>query len=288
MTVVVVAGCFLPAFGDSPAGASGIVGIADRKLSTDLDWHEPKMGKHFLLTPTILCWYAGDPIEALTIMRASRTEIQGLPTVEEAAGIVARVYASHRLHRAIEEIVVPHGFTFDKNLPANLRRKVARFEIDCQLIVGGVDQSGSPAWHIYRVLHPGRSRCEDVLGYAVMGSGNTYAARHLERIGFGKSESLANALNAIYTAKRLAEVSHYVGAKLDFWILGPQTYINYDRELTERLELSYDHVNAADRTARDEAVGDIAAFLNRQPDGGLPLPLWYGSRPDHSSESGSG
>ena len=274
MTVVVVATCFLPAFEGSPAGARGIVGIADRKLSTLEDSYEPIRGKHIAITKSIMGWYAGTPSEATEVLRYAAEASEPDASVATVAELTGRRLSEQRIRRARETIVRARGIPDEAPIPVELWGEVQSFTIGTDLIVAGVDATGA---HVYRVNELGQWFCDDVYGFSAIGTGAALAISYMNGVAFSGAERLADAATAVYTAKRSAEASPMVGPALDLFILGPKSHIRYDPTFRQQLEDSYQHILTAQQDARAGSVYHIAAFLNRNPngEGGLPYVLRY-------------
>lgn len=92
----------------------------------------------------------------------------------------------------------------------------SNYNLGLDLIVTGVDVSGG---HIYYLVHPGSLSSFDKLGYNCIGSGGQHAALRFSLGRYTPERSLAEALYAVYAAKRASEVAPGVGRETEMAVV---------------------------------------------------------------------
>ena len=224
----------------------GIVGVADKMISTDVMAFEPKgtSKKIFALAPGIFALNAGHvaiQAEIMESMQASfnREKAKGRPeryTVKELVDGYVDCYNEVKRHRIRSEIFAPWNLSeesfldrqkeFSDVFVRDLMDQVDRFVLpDIATIITGVDIStGQVEPHIYCIkCSYGKIsiECCDSVGYAAIGSGAYHVESYFMFSKFTRHFSMPTALALCYFAKRRSEIAPNVGKETDMFLLGP-------------------------------------------------------------------
>lgn len=209
---------------------------ADRMFTSPLNLEfETEEQKIENLLPSCVALTAGSSSAATEVLEGTRRSIFNSkePSVEQVACEVKDQYTVIRSNKIEETIILPTlGADFmdqrqkGKTLPEYLQVQgqmyqqlvtvANQFNLQLELIVAGVDKSGS---HIFIVTHPGTYYSLDKLGYGAVGTGGIHASISLSLSAQTWRRGLFETLYSVYDAKRAAEVAPGVGEATDIAIV---------------------------------------------------------------------
>ena len=202
---------------------------------------------------------AGRVAVQTAIGQASFLEIasKGIDTVRDAAQVVANHHAEYRRHEGERIYLAPLGLTTDSLARgphslsdaafSQLRYKLQTHDIRASAIVTGLDADGWP--HIYTIGDPGLAHCEDMAGFAVIGSGQHHARSQFMTRGYGPDAPIWETLQLVYAAKRKAETAPGVGKGTDMGGISPLGYVSFpdDEGIMLTLKQGYERMSKAER-----------------------------------------
>lgn len=263
-----------------------IVACTDKRVTAGDMTYDMTGSKRINLTQSIVALTAGDPSDSVQICRIAQARIasDGVPTsVATAAQYVAEAYREYRRESFERELLEPFGLTYDSFmqrqnlLDPDFVSRVDRHtreailplsgrEFGCSIIVAGTDTVSGPIpdWitaHIYIVSDPGQVTCQDMIGFAAIGSGARQAESFLMLERYGPSKVFDEATLAVYSAKRQAELDPFVGAdteliRVDTTGMGfasPDDLVGIEKIYKRRLD-------AQVRSAK-QSKNEMAAFM---------------------------
>jgi cellobiose-specific phosphotransferase system component IIB len=107
--------------------------------------------------------------------------------------------------------------------------------------------------------------CADQFAFAAIGTGARHAESQFMLSNYSWSMPNGEALLLAYTAKRSAEVAPGVGEQTDVLVIGPQVGQTnpLPKELVEKLEIEYQKVASAEKTARKAARDEVSSFIEQ-------------------------
>lgn len=237
----------------------GIVGVADKMISTNEMAFEPKgtSKKIFCLAGGIFALNAGHVAIQAEIMEslqseyniekaAGRTEIY---TVIEMVNRYVAKYNAIRRSRARASVFAPWNLDEDSFLARqkefsdffvrDIMDQIARFQLaDVATIFAGIDIStGNVEPHIYCVkcsYGQVSIECFDSVGYAAIGSGAFHVESYFMFSKFTRHFSMPKTLALCYFAKRRSEIAPSVGKETDMFLIGPT--LGFNRNLEDVLD----------------------------------------------------
>jgi len=200
-----------------------------------------------------------------------------IESIEDIASIVAFCYGEERKRRIEEEYFRPRGLTIREfyeegkisTLPPNLAQfldqRVADYQFELIMLLGGVDNSGG---HLFIISDPGTYDSIDKVGFAAIGTGGRHAELTLIQNEFRPTVNLSEAVFLTYLAKKNAEHAPGVGEKTDmvlitsdylFEIKDGDEIFTYLNELCIKLENEV----VTRKTEIMKGLRDINEFLKR-------------------------
>jgi hypothetical protein len=229
MTVCIAASC---------EDGKYIVTAADRMFTVGAPLNvefEPPLSKIEVMSSSCVAMGAGNGLFVSEIFSSARQgygDVAGV-SIAQIANSVKEAYARSRDEKIEEQIVKPTlGPDFlafrsrGGTLPAYLQVQPGiyqqiivqsnQFNIGVDLIVAGIDKSGS---HVYYIGHPGTMVSFDKIGYNAVGSGASHVAIKFALDCLHPKTPLEDVLLAVYSAKRAAEVAPGVGQKTEIKVI---------------------------------------------------------------------
>jgi hypothetical protein len=258
-----------------------VICAADRMLTAgvgDADVeYEPEERKLFPITNGVALMASGDAFLQREILLGMDPEVRESIRVKREWWSVqgmAELYRKHfnliRRQRAEQEVLIPHGLTYDEYLRRNrdlapttlseIILKLQDFQMpDVPTIVAGLDLTGP---HIYSV-RDGLIQCHDATGFAAIGIGARHASSQFMLAKHSASKPLSETLRLIYFAKKRSEVAPGVGAETDMCMFGHRVgSINcFKGGEVDRLEKLYLAALKDERAADRKAQRRIDQFV---------------------------
>ncbi len=113
-------------------------------------------------------------------------------------------------------------------------------EWSCEILICGFDSKDQP--HLFRVVHPGRARGEDRMGFSAVGIGADAAIGRLMFIDSDRDDDLAKILWDTFDAKVQAELMQNVGYDWDAHIVlksTPKHAVQVPEKLQELMDTAW-------------------------------------------------
>lgn len=201
------------------------IGLSDRMLTIG-DWieYEPRARKVFPITEAIFISIAGDIALGFEAVELVKQEVVSTP---KEGWLVAEI--AHLFHQKVAlipsennlELVLPiFGITLEtyKTLPHSIpvpildaiAQKLAEFSVDTprvDALIAGNDKTGA---NIYKRCK-NKVTCENLPGYATIGTGSWLAESEMARMRYGKHVGIAQAAFLCYAARHAVAHSSGVG-----------------------------------------------------------------------------
>lgn len=168
----------------SSGGLPMIITASDRKYTVGDYSYEPFQTKHYAFSNQVVVLFSGTVADHTAMASHAAMNLQKLPGagVAEVAEYYAKAFSEYRRREAERSLLMPWGLTMkrlatDASIPESavirLTREMRRWELEDAAIVAGMDSQGQA--HIYRILDPGWSSCEDTVGFTAIGAGEHHA-----------------------------------------------------------------------------------------------------------------
>jgi len=163
---------------------------------------------------------SGDVLFANKVIEYARRQItvDGIKDVANIAEAVRVAYQKARLTRIIQNELEPRGMSLSdyhdkqQKLLAPLVQMIDNafktYNPRVEFIIAGKDEGAS---HIFTIVNPGDSTCNDALGYAAIGSGAPHAIYSLIEGAYKKSLDKEQVEKIVKEAKKRSEVAPGVG-----------------------------------------------------------------------------
>ena len=245
------------------AMGGAIIGASDRMLSTAYIKYEPPWSKMYgFKGRSLVALWAGDSaVTAELLQDFSIGVVANLAPdalVSEVAAAYAECYHALLDRRITRRYLRRHGLTLDRfraahhklspNTVAWLENEINAFLLDEEvgLILAGRDRDGP---HIWRVIN-GELSCDDMEGFAAIGTGAGAAMASLRNTGFSEKRTRNEALLLTYLAKKRGEQSPTVGLTTDMCLLyGKDSAVPLDPALIRELDAVYKGIVKREATA---------------------------------------
>jgi hypothetical protein len=164
--------------------------------------------------------FAGDDVSHVgeVILRACGDILSSKDeSIKNVRTCVSNAYQKVRKERVEEIFLSPLGWNLEqfimngkKLLPVSdysrLLNEIQRYDLGCELIVGGFDPNWKTGALIFHVVNPGTVIPNDAFGFAAIGSGATaayaYLARREQYRGFSLAQTIYNAIGAKIFAEK--------------------------------------------------------------------------------------
>jgi hypothetical protein len=247
--------------------------------SGDIEF-EPSAGPKVLqLSSSIAVMQSGDQAfntEILTgVLRVVTERIAQNPEDWWLVEDVAKLYVQYRNEakklRAEATILAPLNLTMDNYLneihklhsqnAETLMRDLIIAEVPyTSVIITGIDRYGA---HIY-VVDDGHISCNDVVGFAAIGSGAHHAESQLMLARHSWNSPFVDTALLAYIAKKRSEVAPGVGQATDMFSGGPAlgTLRSLSDEAMAHFEKIYQKLREKEDRCRDEARQEANDFVN--------------------------
>ena len=231
------------------SGGTCVYGASDRMITSWVIEFEPEQNqstsenksppaiKALPLTNSIVAMIAGQDMSLQSqliydlqfiLTERIRKDPANWWTVSDVANRYKDLYSFRRNQLAEQQILIPRGLSYESFISrqhemnpqflAEVHAKIANFHLpDLSVIFAGVDPSGP---HLY-VARNGNVSCEDLVGFAAIGSGYWHAESHFMANGHTKDTPLSTGVYLTYAAKRHAEIAPGVGKDTDMFAIGP-------------------------------------------------------------------
>jgi hypothetical protein len=241
---------------------------------------EPTAGpKVLLLSTSIAVMQSGDQAfnsEILRdLVRIVTERINQNPTdwwlIEDIVKLYVKCRNDAKRLRAEAAILAPLNLTIDNYLSEihkldsrnaeTLLRDLITFEVPhTSVIVTGIDPYGA---HIY-VVDDGDVSCNDIVGFAAIGSGFRHAVSQLMLARHSWNSPFVDTALLAYIAKKRSEVAPGVGEATDMFSAGPAlgTLRSLSEEAMARFERIYKELREKEDRCRDEARQEANDFVN--------------------------
>lgn len=212
-----------------------VIMAADRMITSnylEIEFEHP-LPKLTALTKNCVVATAGDalaPSDLFELARQKITQSKHTHQISEIVTILKESYVELRDKKIEDFILKPAGIssieTFYKSqqfmhpeIVLKTFEEIKKFDFGVQLLIGGVDNSGS---HIYAIDNPGFSFNLDSLGYDAIGSGENHAILTFIGANYHSKTSFEEALYLTYKAKRISEKAPGIGTNFtDLWVIEP-------------------------------------------------------------------
>ena len=204
------------------ADAKQVVAVADRMISVEflsLEF-EQRTKKVEPLGQRFVALTAGDALAHTEILRDTVEAVSqaSQPTVRYVASQIEKHFVAARQKLAEDTVLRRIGldqetfFEQQRNLApelvAGLLSEYQSVELDLEILLAGVDNSGA---HLYQITDPGVTACFDSIGYAAIGSGLPHAEGFLTEANYSPTITMNRALWLCYVAKKRSERAPGVG-----------------------------------------------------------------------------
>jgi hypothetical protein len=252
------------------AGGNCIYGASDRMItSADIEFEPPQDEgwplKAIPLTTSIVAMIAGEDMSLLTqliydlqfiLSERIKSDPKNWWTVSDVAYQYQKLYSFKKNQTIERRVLNPRGLSYESFL--NKQRELASdllMKIDLEIrnfrfpplsvIFAGVDPSGA---HLF-VARNDEVTCEDLLGFAAIGSGYYHAESQFMAQGHTRNSPIERGVYLTYTAKRRAEVAPGVGKGIDMFLIGPHlgTYGLIYPHIIQEFEKTYERARKSAR-----------------------------------------
>jgi 20S proteasome alpha/beta subunit len=271
MTVCIAAICQVEGLAEPKVAA--LVGAADRMLTAGTGdvAYEPEQPKIMGLNQRIVVMISGDvTAHAEVVTRVvAQTAQNNTMAVRDAADLYAKELADHRRRALNRAIFVPLGTTVDYFLQHqnefaapvlnSILGDVARFEIDADAIVCGVDNAVGA--QVYVITSGGQVVNRTYVGFAAIGIGASHAQSQFMFARYSLQWDFPRALLLAYSAKKRAEAAPGVGRETDMFFSDVTRWWQVAGDPFEEIRRIYDRQlkKAAEATAEGER--EVQAYV---------------------------
>ncbi len=242
---------------------------------------EPDESKIERIHPHAAVATSGGVVLPDRIIKLARSYISekfdSIESIEDIANVLAFYYGEERKRRIEEEYFRPRGLTikefYEKSkistLPPGLAQfldqRVADYQFELVMLLGGVDSSGG---HLFLISDPGTYDSVDKVGFAAIGTGGRHAELTLIQNDFRPTVNLSEAVFLTYLAKKSAEHAPGVGQKTDMVIITQNDFfeIKDGDQIFAYLDGLYDKLEEGIKMRKAEIMRelrDINEFLKR-------------------------
>lgn len=254
-------------------GGKKAVVAADRMLSgVDVEF-EQDVHKIDVITESCVILSAGSALPLVDLVRNVRNGLQGKrnPVVLDVVTELKRAFVEERKARAEEEHLRPLGMSlkefmqYQGGLPEplvlRLTHNIESAELDLELLVVGVDNSGT---HLYHLYDPAVADCFDAIGFCAIGSGERHADLTFIRSGYSPKLSLNRAVFLAYQAKRDSEVAPGVGSRFtDLGVIDDKGFRFLHQDVLDSLKAAYEELMSFHSSGHGQVQARIDAIQLR-------------------------
>ena len=266
------------------AGGDCVYGASDRMLtSLDIEFEPPttesKPIKTIPLTNSIVAMIAGDDISLLTqlihdlnfiVSERVKKEPANWWTVSDVAHQYRDLYTFKKNQTIERRILSPRGLSYEnfigrqkeinEALLMKIDSEIGRFKFPpLSVIFAGVDPSGA---HLF-VARDGEITCEDLVGFAAIGSGYWHAESYFMAQGHTPNSPIHRGVYLTYAAKRRAEIAPGVGTGIDMFLIGPRpgSYSPIRQDVMSEFEKTYEKARKSAKKVWENEEGAMKALL---------------------------
>jgi hypothetical protein len=155
--------------------------------------------------------------------------------------------------------------SMDSGLVETISRDLIGFDVPhVSLIIAGIDQDWAkvPHPHIF-TIYDEQIRCDDIVGFAAVGSGSHHAESLFMLGGHGWNSPLPETLLRTYSAKKASEMAPGVGKETDIIAIGPTLgqSIQINERVMRKLESEYQKAKARERKAQKRANDEVKRYV---------------------------
>jgi len=258
--------------GEQPNFKWVAITASDQMITAGDSQYQPSQQKVAYLTPKTLCLVAGDVSTHSEAISFAEKQLQGRPN--ESPYNIALIYgqAIQRIRRrnAEDRILAPLGLNTDTFLSQqkemsdyfanDLKEQLQRFQgQDVEALIVGTD--GEYA-HIYEVDARGSVSCMDDIAFHAIGAGAWHVKSALMQSGYARTNSFANAMAQVYSAKRRAEIAPGVGERTDFHLVFREGPVRLDADIEAKLGSLYEEFRAQQAKMAAESIEKLREFLH--------------------------
>ena len=212
-----------------------VIMAADRMITSDyleINFEQP-VPKLTAIAKNCVVATAGDALSPSDLFDLAKQKIKmskHTHQISEIVTILKESYVELRNKKIEDNILKPVGipsidffYQNQQGIHPEIILKtfdaIKKFDFGVQLLVGGVDNSGS---HIFGLANPGVSFNLDSLGYDAIGSGENHAILTFIGANYHSKTSFEEALYLTYKAKRISEKAPGIGTNYtDLWVIEP-------------------------------------------------------------------
>lgn len=204
---------------------------ASDRLETqgNISWEAVGRKKWIEHWPGVLMAGCGDiSVEAELVHAVGRRSVAPVPVAPLRSPIqIARSYAAEyarvRRESSEREVLFPLGLTLaELGADPLLRDALKASKLDHSALFAGIPPVQMNEWsapQIMCVQDPGVWTYEHGMPWATIGSGSQWADAELGRQGYSRSMNVAQALFAVYSAKKASEICTSVGSATDLFVI---------------------------------------------------------------------
>lgn len=221
MTVCITAVC-------ENANGIGVIAASDRMVSMGGYFSGDDMARKMdALRYNWVSMIAGNDISPyVPILERANANPNHDNTLQSVSSIVKKAYKEQRLEQIEDEVLQPHGLTWD-GLRGNarneltdrtferLREEIRSYSLSLEILVSGYDPQGQG--HIFTVESPGKCSYYDKLGFWAIGSGQNQAVNSLFATKYSRHDPLETCIAKVLAAKFTAETA--IGVGKETWML---------------------------------------------------------------------
>lgn len=227
-----------------------VIVAADRMLthgalSIEFETEERKIEE---ITKSCIVMSAGDALVQHEVLQPAKIaiDLSAITQIPEIIEKIKETFVMERCKRFEEANLKPRGLTLETfyggaqrtlepTISMRLDRALETAEIELEIIVAGVDQTGA---YLYCLFDPGISQCFNPLGFCGFGSGYPHAMSVLIFNNYNIRLDLKKAVYLVYEAKRKAESAPGVGREYtDLAIIDKNVYYLNPSELNQLKEI---------------------------------------------------
>lgn len=243
MTICLAAIC-----SDSEGNAGNAVVVASDRMVTygQLIEFEHEVSKSVTIDNRSIVLLAGDAVAAGAIIRKSlQVQRPEGDRTEDVSAILAQQFQAHRLNMVEQHIFAPRGLSLSQyyggiqqamnpQIVVNLDMQAASFQLNIQLCVVGVDNSGA---HIHGIDPPGGTyQTYESIGFHAIGSGAIHAIQSLIERKQAPHRSLGKTLVNVVVSKRRSQVAPGVGQDSDVYVVQSSGVQRVSEEMLEKID----------------------------------------------------
>jgi len=259
-----------------------VMGVSDRMLTSgDIQFEPAGSIKTVPWTTSIVMMQAGDAAFHTEIAREAYPVVQKWMadkpdewvSVRNVVDLYIKTRNMLKAKKAEEALLAPLNLDtvsfirrhkeLEPEIAEQLTHDIINFEVpEVSVIVAGVDSLGP---HIY-VIQDSDVSCNDVVGFAAIGSGKHHAESQIMRSKHLWTAQLSDAALLGYLAKKRSEVAPGVGEVTDMFTIGPGlgTFSIVDEESMHKLAAIYDRIARSEERADKIAKKDAEEYVARR------------------------